>query len=226
MVLKRLNDSRKEPMQTIALVGQKGGSGKTTIAATLAVAATAAGEKVVALDLDPQGSLVAWGNDRDADIPPAVDAVTGEKLNQIAEILEKLSASGFTIAILDCPGVASTAITTAMRCADLCLVPARPTKIDLRASIPTVQSLVSLKRKFAFVLNQCPTTSRGTRSNEAAAGLKMLGALADPMITTRADYQDALAAGQGVTEYAPHGKAAEEARDLWAWISRTLRGIQ
>jgi chromosome partitioning protein len=213
-------------MHTIALVGQKGGSGKTTLAASLAVAAVQAGENVVALDLDPQGSLAAWGTDRVEDSPLAVDALTGEKLNQISEILKKLEANGFTVAILDCPGVASTAITTAMKCADLCLVPARPTKIDLRASIPTVQSLVSLKRSFAFVLNQCPTTARGSRANEAAAGLKMLGALAEPVITLRADYQDALAAGQGVTEYAPHGKAAEEAKALWAWVSRTLKGLK
>jgi chromosome partitioning protein len=213
-------------MQTIALVGQKGGSGKTTLAASLAVAASQAGETVVALDLDPQGSLAAWGNDRAEDMPPAVDSLTGDKLNQISEILKKLEAKGFTVAILDCPGVASTAITNAMRCADLCLVPARPTKIDLRAAIPTVQSIVSLKRNFAFVLNQCPTTARGSRANEAASGLKMLGALADPPITSRADYQDALAAGQGVTEYAPHGKAAEEAKALWVWVSRTLKGLK
>lgn len=213
-------------MKTIALVGQKGGSGKTTLAASLAVAAVGAGERVVALDLDPQGSLAAWGNDRDAETPPAVDAVTGDKINRVPEILEKLAASGFTVAILDCPGVASTAITTAMRCADLCLVPSRPTKIDLRASIPTIQSLVSLKRDFAFVLNQCPPTTRGNRANEAAAGLKMLGALAEPPIIQRNDYQDALAAGQGVTEYAPHGKAAEETRALWAWVSRNVKGQQ
>ena len=64
-------------MHTIALVTQKGGSGKTTLAVTLAVAASEAGEKVVALDLDPQASLIAWGNERTSE-SPAVDALAGE----------------------------------------------------------------------------------------------------------------------------------------------------
>jgi chromosome partitioning protein len=52
----------------------------------------------------------------------------------------------------------------------------------------------------------------------------MFGVLADPIITTRADHQDAIAAGQGVTEYAPEGKASEEIRNLWAWIARKTKG--
>ena len=65
---------------------------------------------------------------------------------------------------------------------------------------------------------------RSSRSLEAAAGLKMLGVLADPMMTTRADYQDAIAAGLGVTEYAPEGKAAQEAAALWGWVKKQARG--
>ena len=53
-------------MRTITLVTQKGGAGKTTVAASLAVAAAEAGERVVALDLDPQGSLAALGDNRTA----------------------------------------------------------------------------------------------------------------------------------------------------------------
>jgi hypothetical protein len=67
-------------------------------------------------------------------------------------------------------------------------------------------------------------TPRSSRSLEAAAGLKMLGVLADPMMTTRADYQDAIAAGFGVTEYAPEGKAAQEAVALWGWVKKQARG--
>jgi chromosome partitioning protein len=211
-------------MHTIALVTQKGGSGKTTLAVTLAVAATEVGEKVVALDLDPQGSLVAWGNDRVADTP-AVDSLPVDKVAQLPQILEKLRSAGFTVAILDCPGLASTVVTIAMKSADLCLVPSRPTKIDMKACRPTIQSLMAMARPFAFVLNQCPATGKG-RSTEAVEGLRMFGVVADPMIISRADYQDAVAAGLGVTEYAPSGKAADEAKSLWAWVSRTLKGLK
>lgn len=209
-------------VRTVALVTQKGGAGKTTLAASLAVAAVEAGEKVIALDLDPQASLSAWGEDRAAE-QPAVDAIDGDKLGRLPAILAALDKGGYTLVILDCPGIASTATNTAIKAADLCLVPARPTRIDIRATKPTVEALMSLKRPYAFVLNQCPPQPRSSRANEAAAGLSMLGVLAEPMVSTRADYQDAVAAGQGVTEYAPQGKAAEEARQLWAWVNRRMK---
>ena len=112
-----------------------------------------------------------------------------------------------------------------MRAADLCLIPARPSRLDLQATLPTIEALMrlGLKDRFAFVLNQTPP-GRSSRTAEAAAGLTVFGVLAEPIIAQRADHQDALAAGQGVTEFAPEGKAAEEVRALWGWISRKLKG--
>ncbi|WP_348649368.1 hypothetical protein [Methylobacterium aquaticum] len=52
----------------------------------------------------------------------------------------------------------------------------------------------------------------------------MFGVLAEPPLAQRADHQDAIAAGQGVTEFAPDGKAAEEIRALWAWVDRKMKG--
>jgi len=209
-------------MKTIALITQKGGAGKTTLAASLAVVATEAGEKVVALDLDPQGSLSAWGDDRTAEAP-AVDRWAPDRRGTLPAALEALAAAGYTLAILDCPGVASSVTNIAMRAADLCLIPVRPARIDIRATRPTVEALMGLKRPFGFVLNQCPPGKAG-RAKEAAAGLSMLGALADPFMVTRADFQDAFASGLGVTEYAPKGKAAADVQKLWAWTRKNLRG--
>jgi chromosome partitioning protein len=208
-------------MRIIALVSQKGGSGKSTLAANLAVRAAETGEKVIALDLDPQGSLAAWGDDRSAN-DVAVDRLTGDKLTRLPEVLAALSRQGFTMAILDTPGLAGSVTNAAMRAADLCLIPARPTRLDLRATKPTVEALVALKRAYSFVLSQCPP-ARSTRAPEAAAGLEMLGDVASALVVQRADYQDAIAAGQGVTEYAPAGKAADEIRALWSFIDRKIR---
>ncbi len=210
-------------MRTVALVTQKGGAGKTTITASLAVAAMEAGERVVALDLDPQGSLASWGDLRDVDTI-AVDKPTPEQLVQLPAILSALEKQGFTLALLDTAGVESTAGNLAMKAADLALIPARPSSLDLKATLPTVEALMrlSMKDRFAFVLNQCPP-GRNSRAAEAAKGLAMFGVLADPPLTQRADHQDALAAGQGVTEYAPEGKAAGEVRALWEWINRKTR---
>ena len=87
-------------MKTLTLVTQKGGVGKTTLAASLAVAAAQAGEKVAALDLDPQGSLSAWGDSRETE-GPAVDRIAQDQVAQLPQILEALKGKGFTWAILD-----------------------------------------------------------------------------------------------------------------------------
>lgn len=210
-------------MRTITLVTQKGGTGKTTIAASLAVAAAAAGESVVALDLDAQGSLANWGGARGSE-SVAVDQVGPEYLPRLPEVLEALKGRGFTLAILDTAGVENTGGNLAMKAATLCLVPARPSRLDLQATLPTLESLMRLgmRENFAFVLNQCPP-GRGTRASEAARGLAEFGVLADPPLALRADHQDAMATGMGVTEYAGKGKAADEIRLLWSWVDGKMR---
>jgi chromosome partitioning protein len=210
-------------MRTLALVTQKGGAGKTTLAACLAVVAAEAGERVIALDLDPQGSLAAWGDDRSADAP-AVDSLPADKVAQLPQVLAALAKQGYTLALLDCAGIASTATNLAIKAADMCLIPTRPTRLDIRATKPTIEALLGLKQPFSFVLNQCPPSTRGSRASEAAMGLQLMGSLVEPKICQRADFQDALAAGQGVTEYAPSSKAAEEIRQLWLNINRRMKG--
>jgi chromosome partitioning protein len=210
-------------MRTIALVTQKGGTGKTTLAVSLAVAAHETGEKVLALDLDPQGSLAAWGDSRSA-AEPHVERVPQSHVANLAQTLRGLKSQGFTLAILDTAGADNPTTHAAMRAADLCLVPLRPTRLDGLAVAPTVQAIARLERPFAFVLTQCSAIPRNSRAAEMAAGLSTLGMLAEPPIAQRADHQDAFGAGQGVTEYAPDSKAADEIRNLWKWISTKVKG--
>ena len=165
-------------MRIITLVTQKGGSGKTTLAACLAVAASEAGERAIALDLDPQQSLWKWGEERKADTP-AVDKLDATQRIQLAAILKALEGQGFTLAILDTAGVASTATNLAMQVSDLCLIPARPSRIDIQATWSTVDALKRMDRNFSFVLNQCSTNIRSPRAGEASSGLQMLGVLAE-----------------------------------------------
>jgi chromosome partitioning protein len=210
-------------MRIIALVTQKGGTGKTTLAVSLAIAAQEAGERVLALDLDPQGSLQAWGDLRQADTPH-VERVPAQHVANLPATLKGLGSQGFTLAILDTAGADNPTTHAAMRAADLCLIPLRPTRLDGLAVAPTVQAVARLERPFAFVLTQCSTIPRNSRAGEMAAGLQTLGVLAQPLIAQRADHQDAFGAGQGVTEYAPTSKAAEEIRALWQWISSKMKG--
>lgn len=210
-------------MRIITLVTQKGGTGKTTLAASLAVAAQEAGEKVLALDLDPQASLATWGELREADAPH-VEAVSPAMVANLPELLKGIEGQGFTVVVIDTAGADNPTTHVAMQTAELCLVPIRPTRIDGNAVMPTAQALARLSKPFAFVLTQCSTIPRNSRAGEMAAGLKSLGMLAEPFIGQRADHQDAYAAGQGVTEYAATGKAAEEVRALWQWVDKRMKG--
>jgi chromosome partitioning protein len=208
-------------MRTIALLTQKGGTGKTTLAASLAVAAVEAGEKVIALDLDAQASLARWGERRDAAKARSkvvVEPLERERLPRLRAILDGLAGVGFTLAIFDTAGADSAAVRLVADVIDLCLLPSRPTRLDVDATAATFRAVFLAKRKAAFVLNQCPPTYRSTRASEAAQGLASLGVLAEPMLSARMDYQDAIAAGLGVTEYARGGRAAQEVEALWNWI--------
>lgn len=205
-------------MKTIAFVTQKGGAGKTTLAASIAVAAQEAGERVYVIDMDPQASMVSWSRRRNAD-EPAVDRIEPAKLEAA---LSGLSKAGYTLAIIDTAGIDSAATSAAMTAADLSLIPARTSLLDIEAARPTMTALTRLNRRFAFVLNSCPPT-RSPRAADAAKALSLLNVLAQPFITLRADHVDAIALGQGVTERDPGGKAAEEIRALWAWVHKTIR---
>ena len=214
-------------MRSIALLTQKGGAGKTTLAASLAEVAASTGEKVIALDLDPQQSLVRWGKRREAARARnsvIVEPLERERLPRLRAILEGLAGAGFTLAIFDTTGADPAAVRPVAEVADLSLLPARPTRLDVEATAATFRTVFLAKRKAAFVLNQCPPCYRSTRASEAAKQLNNLGVLAEPMLSARMDFQDAIAAGLGVTEYAAGSKAAEEIATLWNWSRRQLAG--
>jgi chromosome partitioning protein len=214
-------------MRTITLVTQKGGAGKTTVATSLAVAAQQAGETVAAFDLDPQGSLVEWGRIRaKAEEPaitdprlPVVERFPLDRIAQIKTMLSSLEKKGVTLTILDTAGADNPTTHAAMEASTYCLVPIRPTRLDLLAVRATVQAIMRSGKQFAFVLNQCSTIPRNNRANDTATGLASIGFMAEPLLLLRNDYQDAFAAGMGVTEYATDGKAADEIRQLWKWVS-------
>jgi chromosome partitioning protein len=212
-------------MHSIAFLTQKGGTGKTTLAASLAVAAAASGEKVIALDLDPQASLARWGERRaTAKIrhQVMVEPLERERLPRLAAILDGLAGVGFTLAIFDTAGTDNAAVRLVTDAADLCLLPARPSRLDIEATAATFRAVFLAKRKAAFILNQCPPNYRSQRASEAAKGLTGLGVLAEPLLSARMDYQDAIVAGLGVTEFSGDGRASREIAALWQWARAQL----
>jgi len=204
-------------MNVISFVTQKGGSGKSTTAASIAVAAYQDGRRVFMLELDRQGTLTDWIESRKAEDGPEFERIDATQLDKA---LSTLKEAGYELVIIDTPGVDNPHINAVMRVSDLCLIPCRPTATDLRGCLPTVQSLIRLERSFAFVLTQCP--ARSARVDETRAGLAALGLIAEPPIVSRADHQDAMAAGMGVTEFNGTGAAAQEIRQLWSWVDNKL----
>jgi chromosome partitioning protein len=205
-------------MRTIALTTRKGGSGKSTLAIGLAVAAMQDGERVFLLETDRQGTVSKWG-ERRASAEPGIEPIADE--SALSRSLALLHTKGYTLAIIDTPAADNTATMAAARAADLCLIPARPSPVDIEATHPTLAVIRRLEKGFAFVLNQAPAGSY--RPSKAAATLNAVGVLALPYIVQRTDHQDALGAGLAVSEYAPGGKAASEIRALWAWVKHKLR---
>jgi chromosome partitioning protein len=198
-------------MRTAAFVSQKGGSGKSTIASSLAVAAHQTNEKVCVIDMDPQGSLMNWARIRAAgDIE-----VLASGAARLPALLATLERRGVTLVLLDTPGAEGAASSAAMQAADLSIVPSRPSLFDLWASARARTTLEEIGAKFVFLLNQCPPAQQTARVQDGIEALEEMGGLLSPLILARVDYQDAARRGRGVTELNSSGAAAQEMYGLW-----------
>jgi len=219
--------SKGSSMQTIVLATQKGGSGKSTLAIGLARAAIQVGHTVRLIETDTQGTLSNWQSRRPyAD--PLVEPIYAAR--DIAQRLLTLPRDGATLTIVDTASGTSAATSAAIRLADLCLIPARPSIADIESAASTLRVVRACNKPFAFVLNQAPI--RGRRIDDAATALgdgssaDLAGIVARPFIVMRNDHQDALNAGLAVSEFAPASKAADEIRSLWQWVEAKLcRGL-
>lgn len=207
-------------MRVISFVTQKGGSGKTTLAFCCAVVAQEQGLRVLLLDMDPQGTAEAWYQDREAETPKLarIDA------SILDQALQGAKKQEFDIVLLDTPGRDEPATAAAIKASNFCVIPCRPTPGDMKATPPTVATIRRLGKHVAFVLTQTPP--RGVRLSEAEAGLSILGIVSPVRIVHRNAYQDAQGMGLGVTEFEPNGKAAEEIRKLWIWITGKMGKLQ
>ncbi|MBR1126243.1 ParA family protein [Bradyrhizobium lablabi] len=210
-------------MQTIVLATQKGGAGKSTLAIGLARAAIQAGHSVRLIETDMQGTLSSWQGRR-AYAEPLVEPVYDAR--DVEQHLQSLAHDGTTLAIVDTASGTSAVTSAAIRHADLCLIPARPSIADIESAAATLSVVRACKKPFAFVLNQTP--ARGRRVDNAAAAIGddttsgMADVVAKPFIAMRNDHQDALSAGLAVSEFAPEGKSADEIRSLWQWVEAKL----
>lgn len=203
-------------MKTIALIAQKGGVGKTTIAVNLAVAA---GARATLFDLDQQESAVIWADRRKAEMPH-VEFLTERRL---AEGLKAAEAQDFAFAIIDTPPAAGPQAYTAAQAADLVIIPCRPSLLDLDAIRRTAQLIRSAGVPAFVVLNAAPHSAT-TLLDDARAIVSGQGLTSAPVVLReRSAYRAAWPLGKGVTETEPGGKAAREILELRDWINAQLQ---
>lgn len=210
-------------MKKIAILGQKGGSGKTTIATALAVRAARDGQSVALFDLDPQGSATRWAERRNGESP----AVVSCQIFMLAKMLAKAEAGGADIAIIDTPGKIEQAAVEAAKVADLVLIPVRATAFDLDA-LKELRALLAIAGDpLAYVvINAAPV--QGKRHEDARAVIEQLHHLkvAPVHLAQRNAFSDAIIAGQTVTEYEPKGKAAAEIDALYSLILSITQSLK
>ncbi len=199
------------------LASQKGGAGKTTLAAHLAIAAEAAGAgPAVLLDTDPQGSLSAWWNVRQADTP----ALAPSTIAELPDKLAALSQAGYALAFVDTPPAITDSIRSVVATADLVLIPTRPSPHDLRAVGSTVELVQAADKPFAFIVMQAKPNTRLTV--QAVTALSAHGVVAQAIVHDRVDYAASMIDGRTVIETDRKGRSAAEIAELWAFVQARL----
>jgi chromosome partitioning protein len=207
-------------MNVLAIIGQKGGNGKTTTALGLAVAASLAGRDVAVIDLDPQTTAANWSDRRGRETP----AVVSCQVSRLDRVLAAAAEQGADLAIIDTPGKNTDALIAAAKAAHFVLLPIQPQLFDIEtlASVKDVLMLAGNPPAAVFV-NRAPV--QGKRHSETQDAAAAAGFAVCPVVLfARAAHGDAGNIGQAAAEYDPGGKAAQEMRDLYTYSSIALKG--
>jgi chromosome partitioning protein len=203
-------------MKTLAIISQKGGSGKTTIAVHIAVCAAQRSVKTALIDIDPQHSAYGWNESRPED--RRLDAVAADA-SQLVPLLQQAQASGVKLAIVDTAPHSTGDAAIAAKLADYVLIPCRPARFDLDAIASTLEITKAANTPAAVVINSAGT--RGPLAEEARAALTRQGAtVLKTVLHQRVAYSHAVIDGRSVHEYEPEGAAAAEIDDLYNHITR------
>jgi chromosome partitioning protein len=200
-------------MKTIIITSQKGGSGKTMLAAHLSVEAERTGEPAWLIDTDRQATLSTWHQRRNSETPQRLDL----PVTRIGEGLDKLEREHVAFCFIDTAPTISEQNTALLDLADLVLIPVRPSPSDLWAIAETVELVKEAGKPFLFVITQAKPQASITA--QAAAALSQHGRVAQSFISDRVAYAAAMTGGNTAPETAK-GPAANEIAALWLEIKK------
>jgi chromosome partitioning protein len=201
----------------VAFAGQKGGVGKSTTAIALAVASLERGARVLLVDADPQGTARTWGEvaaEHGRPTPTVVAmGATMHKPGQLREV-----AAGYDMVIIDCPPRHGDVQRSALMVADLVVLPCGPSAADAWALASSLD-VVNEARTMRDELQACVLITRKQGRTALGKGArKVLESAGLPVLATelgsRIAYQEALAAGMGITMFAPRDPGTRETFEL------------
>lgn len=205
-------------MQVVAIVAEKGGVGKTTLALTLAVAATQAGRKVAVFDLDPQATAAQWTDRREMEFPWVV-ATPARRLDAA---MANAEGQGVEFVVIDTPPHAGADAVEAARRADLVLVPVEPHVYTLE-TLPKLADLLKLAGDPAAVFVVSKAATQGKEGQDAATYIRDKGFQVAPVtLHLRAAHRHAGNLGQTAQEFEPKGRAAEESQQIYMYTMQLL----
>lgn len=200
-------------MKTIVITSQKGGSGKTTLTAHLAVEAERMGDAPVWLiDTDKQGTLSLWHERREADTPERAEV----PLPRLAAGLQALSQRGGAYCFIDTAPTISDQTVGLIGLADLVVIPVRPSPADLWSVAETVALVKEADKPFLFVITQAKP--QATITAQTAAALSHHGRVAEAFIGDRVPYAMAMTGGRTAPELGAKSAAAAEVAALWEQV--------
>jgi chromosome partitioning protein len=210
-------------MRTICVLSRKGGTGKTTVATSLAIAAHLRGQKVVLADVDPQHSSYASLCMR-RDAGPSIEATSGGKLFAMQGAAMLRDVDTF---LIDTPAGLDACVYQAIQIADVCLIVTRPNYLDLAAALDTTNVLRQLNKPALIVINQAPATREGREANvttKAREALRFVKyPVAEAALCSRFAFARATGSGQSVEESEPDSSAALEVGALWDQVAAVAK---
>jgi chromosome partitioning protein len=205
-------------MKTIVFAASKGGVGKTTLCAALSSYASMASKKKIAIiDLDPQGSLITWWNQREAASPELIEANAGN----LAETLKRAEATGYDYVFVDTPPGHMNTIEAGIENASYVLVPCQPSPVDIAAIGDTLQVIEDQGKPFAFVMNR--VIARTRIGEQAILLLANHGKVAGKPIAQRTAFATAMTDGRSAPEVDGGQQAEQEIGALWKFLLTNLK---